>query len=50
MRRNRCKNNKLGLYFAAFGAGMIVAIIFPNKFVVALLAASVVILGLSMEK
>jgi len=50
MRRNRCKNNRLGLYFAAFGAGMIIAIVFPNKFVVGLLAIAVVILGLAVGK
>ncbi|MBP9988390.1 MAG: hypothetical protein KBT46_02715 [Ruminococcus sp.] len=50
MRNNKCTGNKIGLYLAAFGLGLIISIIFPNKFVIGVLAFAIVILGLIVGK
>ena len=43
VRRRRC--NDRGLIFAAFGAGMLLALCFPTKFMLFVLAFLLVILG-----
>lgn len=50
MRKNKCGGNKIGLYLASFGVGLIISMIFPNKFIIAVLAAAIIILGLAVGK
>jgi disulfide bond formation protein DsbB len=50
MRRNRCCGNRIGFYFAAFGLGMVVALICPESVVVGILAIAIVILGIIIGK
>ena len=50
MRRSRCYSNKVGLYFAAFGIGMVVALMCPKGVTVGVLAIVIVILGIVMAK
>ena len=45
MRRGRRCGCKFGYYFSAFGLGMIVAMICPKSFIVAVLSCAVIILG-----
>ncbi len=49
MRRGKC-GCRFGLYFSAFGVGMIVAMICPKSFIVAVLSVAVIILGLIISK
>ncbi|MBQ7548769.1 MAG: hypothetical protein IJT03_03590 [Clostridia bacterium] len=46
MRRNRCRGNRIGYYFSAFGLGMIISMICPKSVIVAVLAAVIVFLGI----
>ncbi len=41
---------KFGYYFSAFGLGMIVAMICPKSFIVAVLSCAVIILGFIISK
>lgn len=50
MRKSKRGGNKIGLYFAAFGLGLIISLIFPDSFVVGVLAAAVIILGLAVGR
>ncbi len=49
MRRGKC-GCRFGLYFSAFGVGMIVAMICPKSFIVAVLSVAVIVLGLIISK
>lgn len=50
MRRGRCRSSRVGLYFAAFGFGMIVSMLCPKTVIVALLSLALVILGIIICK
>ncbi len=47
-RRHRKDRDVLG--FAAFGAGMLVCVIFPTNFLILVLAAALILCGLSCGK
>ena len=48
MQNNRCKNKRRGRYFAAFGAGLLVACWCPSPLVVAIVAIVLIFLGFAM--
>ncbi len=50
MRRNRCCSNRIGLYFTAFGLGMLISLMCPKTFVVAVLSIVIVVLGIIVAK
>ena len=50
MRRGRRCSCKFGYYFSALGLGMIVAMIYPKSFIVAVLSCAVIILGFIISK
>ena len=51
MRRNRGRNCcNIGLLFAAFGLGMVIALICPKSIIVGILATALVILGIFIAK
>lgn len=50
MRRRGCGYGRFGLYFTAFGLGMLISLMCPNTFTVAVLSAVIVILGIIVAK
>ncbi len=50
MRRNRCGCNRFGLYFTAFGLGMLVSMMCPKSVTVVVLSLVIVILGIIIAK
>lgn len=46
----RRKNNNLGLIFAMLGVGLILAFIFPSKFLVVILSVSLIVSGIALCK
>lgn len=50
MRRNRCGSARYGLYFAAFGFGMIISMLCPKSVIVAVLSLALVFLGIIISK
>ncbi len=50
MRRNRCCGNRIGLYFTAFGLGMLISLMCPKSVTVAVLSVVIVILGIIVAK
>ncbi len=50
MRRNRCCGSKFGLYFTAFGLGMLISLMCPKSVTVAVLSVVIVFLGIIVAK
>lgn len=50
MRRYRSGSGRIGLYFAAFGFGMIISMLCPKSLIVAILSAALVFLGIIIGK
>lgn len=50
MRRTRCRQNKIGLYFAAFGLGMFIAMLCPKSVTVGILSLAIVFLGVVISR
>lgn len=50
MRRNRCCSQKFGLYFTAFGLGMLISLMCPKTVTVGVLSLVIVILGIIVAK
>ncbi len=46
----RRKNNSLGLIFAMLGVGLVLAFIFPSKFLVVILSVSLIVSGIALCK
>ena len=44
--RRRCRSSTWGLLFSAFGAGLILALCFPTKFMLFVMALLLVALGI----
>lgn len=50
MRRSRCRQNRTGLYFSAFGLGMFIAMLCPKSVVVGILSLAIVFLGVTISR
>ena len=50
MKRNRCGSNRFGLYFTAFGLGMLISLMCPKTVTVAVLSLLIVVLGIIVAK
>lgn len=50
MRRNGCSRNRTGLYFAAFGLGMLIAMLCPKSVIVGILSLVIVFLGIIVSR
>lgn len=50
MRRKSCRKNSTGLYFAAFGLGMLIAMLCPKSVIVGILSLAIVFLGIIVSK
>lgn len=46
MRKRKCRSTKIGLYFAAFGFGLLISMLCPKNVTVAILSLAIVILGI----
>lgn len=46
----RRRNNCVGGYFAAFGFGVLVALLFPVRFILVVAAVALVLAGLSLVR
>ncbi len=50
MRRNRCCGSRFGLYFTAFGLGMLISLMCPKTVTVGVLSVVIVVLGIIVAK
>ncbi len=50
MRRNRCSSGRYGLYFTAFGLGMLISLMCPKTVTVGVLSLVIVVLGIIVAK
>lgn len=48
--KKRRGNNSLGLIFAMLGLGLVLAIIFPSKFLVVVLSVALIVSGIALCK
>lgn len=46
----RRKNNSLGLIFSMLGVGLVLAFVFPSKFLVVVLSVSLIVSGIALCK